>query len=139
VDYEPHVIQSELDNLEADYSAIKAAAPNAKIVVLGYAHILPDTVDEANSECVSPLFGFLGADAVWLNQMADLLDSTIQQAAQAEGVTFVDPRTAFHGHDACAGTPYINGTEVPGTGSFHPNAAGMNAYASLVEAADPGL
>jgi len=48
---------------------------------------------EAESECPVDLFA-LPSDDEWFNSMADLLDSTISQAATEAGITFVDPRPA---------------------------------------------
>ena len=67
-------------------------------------------------------------------------------------IDFADPRATFDGaggHWACGGlgTPYLNaliansntgsspepGGDTPGSGSFHPTAAGQAAYAQLVD------
>jgi hypothetical protein len=73
--------------------------------------------------------------------------STAVAAVAAQGVKIhlVDPTAVFTGHDVCASSSWINGViaysdsgtgmSVPGTGSYHPKAAGQAAYATLVSAA----
>jgi lysophospholipase L1-like esterase len=141
IQYEPIVINNLLGPLEIAYGDIKAAAPNATIDVIGYPHLLPASDAIAELDCPITM-GLLPDSAQWLNSMADLLDSVIQQAASAEGVHYIDPRSAFTGHDACSAAPWINGviavsssgsgTNIPGSGTFHPNSTGASELATVV-------
>jgi len=148
VTYEPEIITAEQIPLEAVYQAIHTQAPNAKIVVAGYPYLFPQNP-------TTPCQGVATADQTWMNGVADELNSTISAAVTEVGnadpglsIQFVDPRSAFIGHDTCAGTSWINGiilssssgsgTNTPGAGSFHPMAAGQSEYGSLINSAIGG-
>ena len=84
-------LPGELDSV---LNAIRADAPNARIVVLGY----PEFYDLSRSAgCV----GLSTTDRTDLNQGADQLDGAIQAAAARHGDVFVDVRGAFAGHEIC--------------------------------------
>nr|WP_244180991.1 SGNH/GDSL hydrolase family protein [Amycolatopsis pretoriensis] len=99
------------------YSAIRAAAPAAKVVVLGY----PRLFELAESCASAP-----SRDSrVALNRGADALDEATAEAAGRAGFTFVDVRERFAGHGICAtDAPWIQGIANPLSNSFHPLAAG---------------
>lgn len=109
--------------------SVKAAAPNAKIVVTGYPYLY-DPVPA----------GFTDPMSQFIHQATDLangLDASIAQAAAAADpagtrVQYVDVRTAFAGHGIISLDPWINGA-IPGSpDSFHPNAKGYQAYYSAL-------
>jgi hypothetical protein len=144
--YEAHIISDLMPTkLRETYLAIHTAAPNAQIYVVGYPHIFPPGGwPSCGTNQVVP------ADQNWMNQMADLLATTTQNVIgelRARGVPiyYVDTRPAFAGHDACASDSWINavvawsnsgsGRNVPGTGSYHPKAAGQAEFALLVSQA----
>ena len=104
------------DLLDQTYGAITTAAPQAQVVVLGY----PDLFE------LGPCgFGSIGeVKRERLNQMADVLSGTIADRANAAGLTHVDVNGHFEGHRVCADQEWINGTTVPISESYHPNAAG---------------
>lgn len=105
--------------LDATYTAIRAKAPRAKVVVLGY----PLLFDTSSSSC--GLTGMSLAKRRVLNQGAQVLDDLIVQRAAAAGFTFSDVRDEFAGHGICAATPYLNGLTIsPPQNSFHPNKSG---------------
>jgi hypothetical protein len=65
------------------------------------------------------------------------LNSVLEQAAQANGATFVDTFTSSIGHDACQGSnAWVNGL-LPTSAAFplHPNTAGEANMARQVEGA----
>jgi lysophospholipase L1-like esterase len=113
--------------------SVRAAAPNAKIVVTGYPYLL-DPIEAGRTD----------APAVFIyqaTQLSDLLNGTIWDAAAAADdaakddpkVQFVDVRPAFLGHGALSPTPWINLIPTaPGKpvspDNFHPNAKGYEAY-----------
>jgi lysophospholipase L1-like esterase len=103
-------------NLSSTFQAIHAKAPNARLVVLGYPHVVED-----NGPC-----SLSTAKRQALNEGSDRLAKVMgDQAAQA-GATFVDARPAFAGHGYCAHDAWINGVMLLDVkGSFHPNAAGQ--------------
>ncbi|UUL77281.1 GDSL-type esterase/lipase family protein [Pseudarthrobacter sp. Fe7] len=106
--------------------SVRAAAPNARIVLTGYPYLL----DPIPAGLTDPAAQFIYT----ATDLADRLDQTIAAAAQqadaaAAGdpkVQYVDVRAAFLGHGALSPDPWINlGTAPDG---FHPNAAGYQAY-----------
>jgi len=105
--------------LDTTYAAIKAKAPSARVVVLGY----PLLFDTSSSSC--GLTGMSLAKRRSLNGGAQVLDDLIKQRAQAAGFTFSDVRDEFTGHGICAKSPYLNSlTITPPQNSFHPNKSG---------------
>ncbi|WP_157735233.1 GDSL-type esterase/lipase family protein [Pseudofrankia inefficax] len=145
---EPIVIDGLKPRLVALYQQIHSLAPNAKITVLGYPHIVT-TGSLRLDICTVAINPDL---AQWFADMADRLDSVTSQAVSEAGVgaTFVNPVSTFSGppdHGACTfhdGDEWINslvphsstgsGSTNPGPGSFHPDAAGHGADAGLINA-----
>jgi hypothetical protein len=105
-----------LNTLLAD---IKADAPNAKVVFLGY----PDLYDLSKS---SSCIGLSTTDRTDLNQGADQLDAQIKAAAARYGDTFVDVRPYFAGHLICDSSSWLNSVELFDIHtSYHPTATGQ--------------
>jgi lysophospholipase L1-like esterase len=116
-------------SLRTLYASIRAKAPNAKVVVVGYPRIFNGT------DC-NLLTWFSGSEMTRLNQTADQLDSTIAAAAASAGFGFVNPVPAFVGHAVCDRSEWINGLSSPITESFHPNRSGQaSGYTPLVSPA----
>jgi lysophospholipase L1-like esterase len=113
------------------YADIRAKAPNARTVVVGYPRLF-------NGIDCHLLTWFSGAEMTRLNATADLLDTAIATAASAAGFAFADPRTAFTGHAVCSSSPWINNLTWPIGDSFHPNKAGYAGYANVVAPALSG-
>jgi lysophospholipase L1-like esterase len=113
-------IPGRLDRL---YSAIRAAAPHARVVIVDYPYLFSRT-------CVK------SGPLQWLIAPTDLLDDVIKAAAARHGFSFVDVRGPFTGHSVCDKDAWINHlyTHDPYK-SFHPNEAGYREDAKLVEAA----
>ncbi|MEV6305639.1 SGNH/GDSL hydrolase family protein [Actinoplanes sp. NPDC051861] len=113
------------DDLDGLYTAIRKRAPEAKVFVLGYPHL----VGAGGTGCESLNDARRGA----LNDGSDSLNESIAAAVgKHEGFTFVDVREAFKGHEACTGDPWINAVRDTLPESFHPNAAGYEAYAKTL-------
>ena len=115
------------EQLDGLYAAIKERAPNAKVFVLGYPHL----VASGNAKCESLSAGRREA----LNQGADELDEMIKARVAAAGFTFVDVRDTFKGHEVCTATPWIHALRDEMAESFHPTAEGHKAYATALTAA----
>lgn len=115
--------------LNTTYAAIRADAPDARVVVVGYPHLFT----AAGATCGFNLL--TSAHERELNHTADLLDGVIASEAAAHGFSFVDPRSAFASHELCSPSPWLNNDTIPLQESYHPNIAGEAAYARLVEAA----
>lgn len=107
------------DRLATVYSAIAQAAPNARIVVTGYA-LMYDNTDTG-----SPDFGTataINAATIGLNQtIKDAVD-----AQRAKGVPMTYVGVDFLGHGIGTKKPWLN---VSGEDAFHPTAAGYREYA----------
>jgi len=114
--------------LNTTYSDIRAAAPNARVLVVAYPHLFT----ASGTTCGFNLL--TSSHEKSLNQTADLLDGVIASVAAAHSFTFVDPRTSFASHELCSASPWLNNDTIPVQESFHPNIPGEAAYASLVEA-----
>lgn len=105
--------------LDTTYATIKAAAPNAELVVLGYPRLFTP-----NDRCRTMSRPKRQA----LNDAADQLSGVMGAAAARAGARYVDVREAFAGHGVCSGEPWINALVSPTEDSYHPNRAGQAAY-----------
>jgi len=117
------VLPSRLRTL---YSAIRAKAPNARVVVVGYPRIF-------QGEDCNALTWFSPTEESRLNATADLLNSRTASAASAAGFSFANPTSRFVGHAVCDDVEWLNGLSNPVGESYHPNVAGhRDGYAPLV-------
>lgn len=110
--------------------AVRAKAPDARIVLVGYLRIMPQT-----GTCES--VGIPAAEVASVVSAEEALDAAQASAAQQAGIDYVSLRRASLGHDACAGdAAWTNGGQVTGGDGivFHPRAAGMRAVAKAVAA-----
>ncbi|HEU4974125.1 MAG TPA: SGNH/GDSL hydrolase family protein [Baekduia sp.] len=104
--------------LDATYAAIRSHAPNARVVVLGYARPF------ANRTC-SAATGVTLSEESALNNLTDNLNAKIRERAQAAGFTFVDVNPYWAGHDVCSSSRYTNGfVWYSATNSYHPTRDG---------------
>lgn len=116
-------LPARLDSL---YAEIRAKAPNATVVVVGYPRIF------MGEDC-NALTWFSPEEQTRLNATADLLNSTLDSAAGAAGFSFADPTSAFTGHAVCDEPAWINGLSNPISDSYHPNQAGhRDGYTPVV-------
>lgn len=110
--------------------AIHAAAPNARVLVVGYTAILPDS----GLGCW-PVVPVAYGDVPYLRGIERALNSMLANVAASNNATYVDAYTPSIGHDACksSGTRWTEGL-VPGTAAapFHPNATGEQGMAAAV-------
>ena len=128
---ESFVARSLPGRLDGTLQAIRARAPQARIVVLGY----PDLYDLSRS---SVCLGISTTKRTALNQGADLLDRTIAAAATRDGDVFADVRPAFAGHEICDPASWLNALTYPVGSSYHPTAAGQRyGYLPAFTAAHP--
>ena len=110
--------------LDATYRDIRARASDARLVVLGYPHLY---------QTGSCLLEISDARRTRINAVADTLAAVTAQRAAAAGATFLDARGAYSGHEVCSGSPWLNGTTLPVTDSYHPNRSGYSrAYLPLL-------
>ncbi|MDN5744075.1 MAG: SGNH/GDSL hydrolase family protein [Nocardioidaceae bacterium] len=114
--------------IEGALKEIGQRAPHARVIVVGYPQIFPDSGTCAEIPLApgdypfgrSVMNGFIQAQ---------------QQAAKAAGVEFLDLRGPSKGHDICAEDPWLAGI-IPAKGRpaapFHPYAEEQEAVASLL-------
>jgi hypothetical protein len=124
------------DNYPDLFTAIKEAAPRAKIYVLGYPAFFPPNIATTCPTGAGHLF--TSGDMHWINSEITSLNTLIAQTAKSKGLTYVSTYSAFSGHYLCDATPYFNSAILSASkrsGSFHPKVIGQAKLASIVEAA----
>ncbi|MFF7747956.1 hypothetical protein ACFZCP_01635 [Streptomyces sp. NPDC007971] len=122
-------------------NAIHAAAPYAKVVLMGYPRLV-----EKDHSCFPGAYETVEND--WVRTVADNLATEMKGAAEEDGGTwavFADPRDNFDGKAACGSPETINalvenGREKadsespnPSMQSLHPKIAGARIYADTLE------
>jgi hypothetical protein len=119
-------LPGELDGV---LDAITAAAPNARVVVLGYPHLY-DLGSSAG--CI----GLSTTDRTDLNLAADLLDGQIRAAAFRHGDVFGDVRPAFAANEICDSASWLHSVNIFDLSeSYHPTAAGQaDGYLQVLSA-----
>jgi lysophospholipase L1-like esterase len=114
-------------NITAAVAAVKAKAPEAEILLVGYPHIIA-----ATSTCSRlPL---ARGDYAYAEKVNRRLTEAVRGAARATGTTYVDVWGASKGHDICARVPWINGSvnDQRRAARYHPFAVEQQAVARLV-------
>ncbi|WP_017589011.1 SGNH/GDSL hydrolase family protein [Nocardiopsis ganjiahuensis] len=110
-----YIAQSLSGQLDGLYSDIRAKAPGARVVVLGYPRLYE------TSSC----FGAITVERrERINATADTLNAQLRNRAQAHGFVYADVSPAFEGHRICASTSWIHGPTWPVESSYHPNGTG---------------
>ena len=167
-----HHLDAELPrlqrHLDAVYDEIKARAPGATVIVLGY----PPLFEDSWASAACPSAALTRGERADLREGAERLDAAIKEVAERAGFRFVDPSAAFEDHRLCSsGAGWLNGITVErsgedtGTcvrepelvdallppsdgdrsyaclspGSFHPNVAGQAAFAEVIAATNPDI
>jgi lysophospholipase L1-like esterase len=121
------LIDSLRPKLATAYTAMQAAAPDAKIVAVTYPQIFtPGTTCTGILSLPVP-------DVDFLNDVGAYLDDTIMDAARDAGINVMDERYSFINHQLCSSDPWVYSLPTgfqPGTSVldssawFHPNAEG---------------
>lgn len=103
-------------NAGALLAAVRARAPQARVIVVGYPRLFNGT------DC-SPKVFYSAKEQRIMNAAIDLLNTRLSQAARAAGARFANPTRSFLNHAWCARVPWITGPE--SAAAFHPNALGQ--------------
>lgn len=105
------------------YTDIRADAPRAQVVVLGY----PEFYDLRQTSCTDILDA---SKQAMLDAAADKLDAAIARATHTvRGFDYRDVRAEFRGHQLCDADPWLHGLDVTDLdSSYHPTAEGQQAY-----------
>ncbi|MFE5853681.1 SGNH/GDSL hydrolase family protein [Streptomyces sp. NPDC056500] len=116
--------------LNSVYSAIRAKAPSARVVVLGYPRFY-----KLNGSCV---VGLSEGERAAINGAADHLNTAIAKRAADHGYAFGDVVPAFTGHEICSGASWLHSVNLLNlTDSYHPTAAGQSGgYLPVLNAND---
>ena len=125
----PQILAQTQRAIAGTLEAVKARAPRARVVLVGYLRLTPSTKGCAN-------FPVTTSDLATVAGAESQLDAAMSRAAKAAGVEYVSMRALSAGHDACAGAKaWTNGASVANDDGFplHPNSAGMRAVASTLE------
>ena len=125
-------VTAEAPRITAVLADIRARAPQARIVVVGYPDLFPQ------SGGCWPAVPITSGDIAYLRSIELRLNAMLAADAAAAGDTFVNTYTPTIGHDFCQGASVkdVEGL-VPTslTYPFHPNARGQAAMAAAVLAA----
>lgn len=106
--------------------AVRAAAPDARVAILGYPWILPET-----GGCYDRM-PIAEGDVPYLRDIQATLNDVVRRAAAVAGATYVDMNRVSDGHDACQPLgvrwvePVLQGTNAV---VVHPNALGEQQMA----------
>jgi lysophospholipase L1-like esterase len=126
-------ISTTAPKIAATIDAIHVRAPNARVFVLGYLAILPDS----GSGCW-PKMPIAWNDVPFLRAKEKQLNGMIASQAAAHGATYVDIYTPSISHSACADDNAKWVEPIVPThlaAPVHPNATGESHMASLTRAA----
>jgi lysophospholipase L1-like esterase len=138
------------------FAAVKAAAPNAKVFVVGYPTIMPSPANTPASGCFSaPVEGkslqsfhmdnglpFTDVDVAYLHSVEQEFDDATRSAAERAHFSYVSVLDKTASRSACAppATAYVNGVSLQvksgklslDPGSLHPNSVGAAFLAQTV-------
>ncbi|MGI5130395.1 SGNH/GDSL hydrolase family protein [Pseudonocardia sp. CA-107938] len=123
-------IEQTAPKIRAVLSGIADRAPDAKVVVVGYPAILPDS----GPGCF-PVVPFSPGDVAYLRSTEKALNAMIADEAGSAGAVFVDTYTPSIGHDVCQvpGTKWIEGlVPTAPAAPVHPNSLGTAGQAAAV-------
>ncbi|MEV6401139.1 SGNH/GDSL hydrolase family protein [Streptomyces sp. NPDC051907] len=105
--------------LDSVYSAIRAKAPAAQVVVLGYPRFY-----KLNGSCTA---GLSERERSAINGAADYLNAAVAKRAADHGYDFADVVPAFTGHEICSGAAWLHSVNWLNIGeSYHPTASGQS-------------
>ena len=121
-------INATAPKVAAVIQGIRAESPTARILLVNYAAILPET----GSGCW-PQVPLAYSDVPYMRTKQKQLNAMLATVASENGAVLVDDYTASIGRDACkgSGTRWVEPL-VPGNAAapFHPNARGMRGHRS---------
>ena len=128
-------VTAEAPKMAQVLAEIAARAPRARIVVVGYPDLFPQ------SGGCWPKVPITSGDVTYLRGIEVKINAMLAATAGAAGATFVDTYTPTTGHDFCQ-PESVRDVEglLPGSLAFpfHPNARGQAAMAAAVLAAVKG-
>ncbi|MET9554543.1 SGNH/GDSL hydrolase family protein [Streptomyces sp. NPDC006645] len=109
-------MQDKLARVQDEYvdmlAKVHEAAPNARVITVGYPAVLPEEGSSCNRLSLTELGSIKHADIDWLrDNVLKPLNRTIQQTTSFFGDRYVDVYSSSVGHDACqpADTKWVEG------------------------------
>jgi lysophospholipase L1-like esterase len=108
-------------NFDAILEEITRRAPQARVVVVTYPAVLPET-----GTC--PKLGISEQEAALMRTVADRLADVTRRAALAAGATVIDMAILSAGHHACSCDAWTFGDQAKAP-AFHPTLSGAEATA----------
>ncbi|WP_097868184.1 SGNH/GDSL hydrolase family protein [Streptomyces sp. rh34] len=104
--------------LDSLYDGIRARAPQAQVVVLGYPRFY-----KLSGSCFA---GLSEAERTAINNASDVLNDVLAKRSADAGFTFSGVVDEFTGHELCSGDAWLHSVTVPIHNSYHPKAAGQS-------------
>ncbi|MEU9674981.1 SGNH/GDSL hydrolase family protein [Streptomyces parvus] len=105
-------------SLDSLYDGIRARAPQAQVVVLGYPRFY-----QLSGSCIA---GLSEAERAAINNASDVLNDVIAKRSADAGFTFSSVVDEFTGHELCSGDAWLHSVTLPVYNSYHPKAAGQS-------------
>ncbi|MGW1297113.1 SGNH/GDSL hydrolase family protein [Streptomyces sp. NPDC002533] len=105
-------------SLDSLYGSIRARAPQAQVVVLGYPRFY-----QLSGSCIA---GLTEAERAAINNASDVLNGVIAKRSADAGFTFSSVVDEFTGHELCSGDAWLHSVTLPVYNSYHPKAAGQS-------------
>ncbi|HET6165378.1 MAG TPA: SGNH/GDSL hydrolase family protein [Marmoricola sp.] len=102
-------IRTVAGDLAKALASIKKKAPDAKIVLVGYPRIAPDTGSCGSPGQADARFPVPEAMLARLRDTMKLVNELWSETAKQAHVMYVDMYDASEGHDICSADPWING------------------------------
>ncbi|MFL6171973.1 MAG: SGNH/GDSL hydrolase family protein [Marmoricola sp.] len=123
-------VRTMAGEVKGNLKAIRKAAPNARIVLVGYPRVLADDRDCATALPLPP------AAATRLREALKLVNQYLAKTARTAKVDYIDMYQASKGHELCSNEPWVAGeANVPGKAlQFHPYDAYHRAVADKIVA-----
>jgi len=114
-------------NVAGVVRTVQKKAPGARVLVVGYPHIVP-----ASGTC--NLLPLAAGDYRFVESVTQGLNDAVRAGATDAGAEYVDLWERTAGHDICAADPWINGriTSADTALAYHPLAAEQRAAAEAV-------
>jgi hypothetical protein len=125
----PAVFKRMQSRLEGAFEAIAQRAPDARILAVGYPRLLT-----GSGGCPDRL-PLAEGDVDFVRGAYERLNLTIEAAARATNIEYVDVAAASKGHDICSDEPWINGDRKDRrtkAAPYHPTPAEQTAVAEMV-------
>lgn len=121
------VLQTVRRNLARVIDDVHERASRARVLVVGYPQIVPESGTCADLPLAA-------GDYAFARSVNERLNDAVREAAEAADAEYVDVWSASAGHDICADDPWINGrvTSAERALAYHPLAVEQRAVADLV-------